>query len=398
MADLVGKWTVEGLTKLKNAINAGEEVSITHFVLSGHKSLAAVANFTPDENYTEATFPNEVYRDPVAFTFIDENGLLTVQGEITADVASEFFANGIGLIFEDVVGLKFLMAVGELALQQHAQGVFQSFVFKLPIVNDIASAISVTFDPTDRVSAAQMEAAIGAHDSDEGAHPDRENIVGGVLMGALDMAALANRELDRFRRVRIQEGETTIYNRGIIKDCAITRKASDVRILSLASGHLFKHGRSYSVGADADATSVPPNPGASSATCYVYLYIDGSGVVQCQCTALDTAAPAKSLVIYTITVPAGSIGDSDAFTITDARRIEPGWPNVFTSPACAAIALPYILPDMNYACHLELVSCEGGRQQVGEFEVLDRLTNGFKIYLAGAADAVCVRYTVRRMI
>jgi hypothetical protein len=48
--------------------------------------------------------------------------------------------------------------------------------------------------------------------------------------------------------------------------------------------------------------------------------------------------------------------------------------------------------------HLDVASCEGGRQQIGALEVEDRLTNGFKIYLAGAADAVKVRYHVQRMI
>ena len=232
----------------------------------------------------------------------------------------------------------------------------------------------------------------------EGLDPEFQNNLIAAVLAATDMAALANRELDRFRRVRIQEGETTIYNRGIIAGCVITRKAANVRILSLALGGLFIHGRPYSVAADTDATSVPPNSGGSSATCYIYLYIDENGAVQCQCTALNTAAPATGLVIYTITVPAGSTGDSDAFTITDARRVCPGWPNVFVSPIYASIALAYVLPDANYAVHLDVVSCEGGRQQIGDLEVADRLTNGFKIYLGGAADAVCIRHTVRRMI
>ncbi len=232
----------------------------------------------------------------------------------------------------------------------------------------------------------------------EGLDPEFQNNLIAAVLAATDMAALANRELERFRRVRIQEGETTIYNRGIISGCAITRKAAGVRVLSLALGSLFIHGRRYVVTADTDATAVPPNSGASSAICYVYLYVDENGEVQCQCTALNTAVPSNGLTIYTITVPAGSTGDGDAFTITDVRRAEAGWPNVFAAPVYAAIALPYVLPDTNYGVHLDVVSCEGGRQQIGDLEVADRLTNGFKIYLGGAADAVCIRYTVQRMI
>lgn len=250
-----------------------------------------------------------------------------------------------------------------------------------------------------RGSQPSIDARLDGIETDvEGLDPEFQNNLIAAVLAATDMAALANRELDRFRRVRIQEGETTIYNRGIIAGCVITRKAANVRILSLTLGKLFIHGRSYSVAADTDATSVPPNSGGSSATCYIYLYIDENGAVLCQCTALNTAAPATGLVIYTITVPAGSTGDSDAFTINDARRVCLGWPNVFASPVYASIALPYVLPDANYAVHLDVVSCEGGRQQIGDLEVADRLTNGFKIYLGGAADAVCIRYTVRRMI
>ena len=244
-----------------------------------------------------------------------------------------------------------------------------------------------------------LDARMDQIESDvDGLDPEFQNNLIAAVLAATDMAALANRELDRFRRVRIQEGEATIYNRGIISGCAISRKAAGVRILSLALGNLFIHGRSYSTAADTDAAVVPGNTGGSTATCTVYLYIDGNGAVQCECTPLNTAPPSDSMTIYTVSVPAGSSADNGAFTLTDVRRNETGWPNVFVSPVYAAISLPYVLPDATYAVHLEIVSCEGGRRQVGDLEVADRLTNGFKIYLAGAADAGCVRYTVRRMI
>ena len=232
----------------------------------------------------------------------------------------------------------------------------------------------------------------------EGLDPEFQNNLIAAVLGAIDMAALANREIDRFRLVRIQEGETTIYNRGIVSGCAITRKAADVRILSLSLGSIFMHGRKYSAPGEVDATTVPGNSSGSVATCSVYLYIDGNGAVQCECTPLNTAAPSTGMVIYTVSVPAGSTADDGAFTLIDVSRLEAGWPNVFASPIYASIALPYVLPDANYAVHLDVVSCEGGRQQIGDIEVADRLTNGFKIYLGGAADAVCIRYTVRRML
>ena len=77
--------------------------------------------------------------------------------------------------------------------------------------------------------------------------------------------------------------------------------------------------------------------------------------------------------------------------------MEPNWPNMFENPAFVYAPLVNILPDSDYAVDTEIVSLEGGRQQAGELLVEDRLKNGFKFYLAGAADAVVVRYATTRL-
>ncbi len=90
-----------------------------------------------------------------------------------------------------------------------------------------------------RGSQPSIDARLDGIETDvEGLDPEFQNNLIAAVLAATDMAALANRELDRFRRVRIQEGETTIYNRGIIAGCVITRKAANVRILSLTLGNL----------------------------------------------------------------------------------------------------------------------------------------------------------------
>ena len=234
----------------------------------------------------------------------------------------------------------------------------------------------------------------------EGLDPDMQNMVVASIMAALDAAGLANRELERWKNVRIQEGEITILNRGVVSGCTVSKSATATRNLNLAAGEFFAHGRTYSVAAMDNTASVPSNNGAEAQTCYAYLYIDGDGNVQCNCTALGEAVPDDGIEIASLNVPAGSNETTAPYledvTITDTRRVEPQWPIVFQNPAYEYIALGYILPDAEYAVHHEIVSCEGGREQVGDLFAEDRLNNGFKLYLAGTADAVQIRYTARR--
>ncbi|MBW2599335.1 MAG: hypothetical protein JRC60_04445 [Deltaproteobacteria bacterium] len=240
----------------------------------------------------------------------------------------------------------------------------------------------------------------GMQSSIEGLDPDMQNMVITSIMAALDAAGLANRELERWKNVRIQEGEITILNRGVVSGCTVSKSTTATRNLNLAAGKFFAHGRTYSADAMDNTANVPSNEGAAAETCYAYLYIDGSGNVQCNCTALGEAVPDDGIEIASLNVPAGSDETTAPYledvTITDTRRLEPQWPNVFQNPAYEYIALGYILPDAEYAVHHEIVSCEGGREQVGDLLTQDRLKNGFKLYLAGAADAVQIRYTVRR--
>lgn len=208
----------------------------------------------------------------------------------------------------------------------------------------------------------------------------------------------SNTSLDALSSLTLhRSGETIIYNRGVVADCVVTRQSAGARNLSLAAGEIFMHGRSFRVAANAAAVTVPGNSGGASATCSVFLVIV-AGVAQCQITALNVAMPANGLLLYTVAVPAGSVAVDGAFTLADVRRIEgAGWRWVSLSAAHAAIALSG-LPDANYVVSLDVISCEGGRQQIGALEVENRLTNGFLIYLAGAADAVRVRHHVHRLI
>jgi hypothetical protein len=235
----------------------------------------------------------------------------------------------------------------------------------------------------------------------EGLDPDMQNAIYGVLMGAMDAAALANRELERWKNVRLQEGEITIVNRGIIAGCSVSASAGSARNLDLLKGKFFAHGRDFAADDAVGATAVASNNGATSSVCFAYLLLDENGDTQCNCTGLDEDVPANGIEVAMLTVPAGNNETTDPnlsnVSITDTRRLEPLWPMASQNPAWEYIPLEYVLPDSDYAVHIEVVSFEGGNQQLGDFLVQDRLNNGFKLFLTGAVDAVIIRYTVRRV-
>jgi hypothetical protein len=235
----------------------------------------------------------------------------------------------------------------------------------------------------------------------EGLDPDMQNTLMATVMAAVDAAGLANRELDRLKNVLIQEGEVTILNRGIISGCSISKSDNATRNLNLAAGKPFVHGRTYSANELLNTAAVPANNTAAAAICYAYLFTDENGDIQCDCTSLGEAVPENGIEIYSMSVPAGNNETTDPYlanvTLTDTRRLEPNWPGMFENPAFVYVPLANILPDSDYTVDTEVISLEGGRQQAGELLVEDRLKNGFKFYLAGAADTVVVRYAATRL-
>ncbi len=228
-----------------------------------------------------------------------------------------------------------------------------------------------------------------------------QNTLASTIKVAVNATGIANREIIRLKTVLTQEGETTIYNRGIISGCTLTKSGDVVRNLNLLAGKLFLHGRIYSVDELLATATVPVNNGVDVATCYVYLWSDTNDIIQCDCTDLNSAIPENGLELAQLSIPAGNDATSDAYlanvTIADTRRIELNWPTIFVNPAFTYIPLNNILPDDGYQVKTEVISFEGGRQQIGEVFVDDRLKNGFKLYLAGSADTVLIRYIVTHL-
>ena len=225
------------------------------------------------------------------------------------------------------------------------------------------------------------------------------NVLAGAVAQATDMAAFAGRELDRLRKVYMQRGSVTIYNRGVKSGCAASK--STARKIDVALGQFFMDGRIYGIPAElADAVTVPDNNTGAAATCYVYLYID-SGDVAVGITALGTEVTSQGVELCSLTLPDGntSVTDSDlgSVTLTDTRRVEASWPQLVDAAAFEYIALDYIFHDNDYQVAVDIDSFSGSMAQVGDILVEDRLRNGFKLYTTGTADEIVINYTASRL-
>jgi hypothetical protein len=219
----------------------------------------------------------------------------------------------------------------------------------------------------------------------------------GLIALAHDYAGLANREIEKTIKQRIQQGVAIIKNRGVISGCTIAKSATAIRNISLASGAVFMNGLEMPCAAQDNAALVPSNNSGASATCYAYLYIDTQGKIKFACTALGADPPSDGLSLYRITVPAANTESNapnlENVTITDVRRVEAGYPVQFNSIAYASVALPFTMLDSEYEVTTELLSFNGASSQRGLVFPGDKAANGFKIYTEGTLDMIYVRWT-----
>jgi hypothetical protein len=231
----------------------------------------------------------------------------------------------------------------------------------------------------------------------DGIDEEAQNALAGAVAGALDSAGLAHREIEAQRFTRHQQGLATLYNRGIKSGCEVSRSSTATRNLDLAAGVAFGYGREWGVAVQATGASVPSNSGAEAGVCDVYLDEN----MDLACTMLDESAPANALVLATITVPAGNTDVTDPYlascTLTATARQEPAWPAVQVAAAYQDVTLERVLGADDYVLALGVLDYDGGEPPRLAAPEAQRATNAFRVYLAGSADAVTVRWSVHRM-
>ena len=104
--------------------------------------------------------------------------------------------------------------------------------------------------------------------------------------------------------------------------------------------------------------------------------------------------PDTGLTLYILSIPANDAANNlNNVALTDVRAIQSndGWH--INSRPYVYIALPYTMPDANYAVDIEVTSATN-IDAVGTLRVYNKATNGFRIEMSGSADNVNLCWTL----
>jgi hypothetical protein len=222
----------------------------------------------------------------------------------------------------------------------------------------------------------------------------------GALLEAIGAAGLANKEILKEHTQRKQTGVILLTNKGIVSGCTVSKSAAATRNLSCTAGIVFSKGQLFPFFEETNGAIVPGNESQTSRTCYAYIYFKPDGSLEFATTPLDQKVPDTGIPLYLVTVPAGNNEQNDPnlanVTLSSVRRMEANFPIFYSTPLYANVALPYPLPDPDYAVSLDLISITGSGFQKGEIYPMDRNVNGFKIYYNGVADDLLIRWEISR--
>jgi len=230
--------------------------------------------------------------------------------------------------------------------------------------------------------------------------PDTQDAVMAAVKFAIDQTGVAAKGVLGLHQFAQQEGVLTIKNRGVVTGCTITKSTTAARNLNIDPGACFAKGQVFGVAAGSNVASVPGNTGTGAATVYAYLYQNASNAWRLAVTAIGQAVPDEAIVIYNVTVPAGSTDATDPqltnVTLTSVRRIEAEFPIMVNSPASVS---PQIsgLPDAAYHISFDVLSAQGAPAEAKCLKVTSRANNGFTVQLASAADNVTARWRISRL-
>jgi hypothetical protein len=210
---------------------------------------------------------------------------------------------------------------------------------------------------------------------------------------AIGQSGLANYEVNKTVKQRIQSGQVTIYNRGVISGCTISKTGS-ARTVSMAAGSIFKDGAAVPMLPLTGTITIPENTTAGALNCYVYL----NDTRQLTVTPLGVNVPADGISLVRAAVPAydtqGNDADLHLVTFTSTARMEPAFPLISTARPSVSVVLPFNFIDTNYTVILETVSIKGPGEAKVAINVEGKALNGFNIYNDTYADAVVVRWAV----
>lgn len=256
-------------------------------------------------------------------------------------------------------------------------------------------------DGIDNVQAKQLanrtqylkEVTESLQESMESIDLNAQNALWAAALNAITSTGLALREMEKMRKQRFQTGQATIRNTGIISGCVATPTGTS-RSVDLTAGVAYYNGLIVPVPGQLNTASLPQNTGGAESYCE--LYLDATG--DCKATALGAVAPAGTLALYRITIPAGNTAENltgCVFTLTAASQ--PNYPAMVTALPKVSVVLPYNMDGAGYLVDLEIVSHSGAAQQIGRISPANKTITGFDIQLNGTADNVVVNWTARKL-
>ena len=321
----------------------------------------------------------------VGNAYFDTNGVLTFECPIPLSVDSNRWVSAAGLIYvNQPTGAKTLVSVTSLPKFQKASGIGGNIAYKVPVKGSPSSPI---FGDMPYIDESKFSEYVNSRDA--------------VILEALSLAGLANREIERTLKIRNQSGTAIIRNLGVISGVSAEKSSTATRNINISSGSLFLNGRRQPIRKQPNTANIPSNNSAETKYSYLYAYLTGDGLIDISATLLGEMPPADAITLYRVTVPSGNTEATDPYlvncTITDVSRRESTYPRYSNTSAGTYVALPYALPDNKYQVDVEIASFEGPSLALGDVTVGSKSANGFQLSYNGLCDNISVGWKVQRL-
>lgn len=233
-----------------------------------------------------------------------------------------------------------------------------------------------------------------------GQSEEADNNKVGVLLYALQMAALANMGVQSLKEVAQQQGEFVIANRGLVRGCTASKSETATRNLNFTEGVCFAQGRAFSVSGTNNAASVPSNPTRAAVTVRAYLFQNSNGMWRPAVTPLGSNVPDGAIPLYQLTIPAGNTDATDPHlnhvSLTSVRRLEPQFPLILDSPPTQFVSIAHVNAS-DYQLTFDVVAAQGALCGADAVVARSRATNGYVVELHSAADNVRLCWKLSRL-
>lgn len=407
MSDYFSYLTDAGKAAFASSLATGIKVPITVFKVGDGNG----SSYTPTGE--EAALRRVVWTGAVNRVYLDpiNSQWFIVEAYIPSDVGD--FTIREGGIFNDLGEMLGICKLPETYKPTVASGTVKDIYIRMKFEVANASDVELVVDPSAIIASQQWvtellndeltPVAVVVHSNTMDIGLVREEVAAAdaVLQGNIDDLETAMDEADEaaetLATTRIQQGEVTIYSRGVRNGLAVTPTGSN-RELQIGAGKFYLNGRLFGIGALVTDNPVPENTSGDTVTNYLVVdeYLDGA-VYRIRARVL-TEEDENGLTLREIQVPNNSTFETDddlsGITLINNTTTETNWPQILTDPQFETVTFDTEMASTDYHIELDVVESEGNDPEL----IIDsRATNSFRIYLGGRCDAVKVRWKATLM-